>query len=377
MKILDVVDTSQVGTKHLQQLGTLPLQGGIGRVPHTQAIPQTYAWHLNTGQLTVTFPIRGGLTLTYNGYYGALEPNYASGMNYVLDRVSDDLSSRTTQLNLSFTLTYISRTNCANYADFMFCFRTNGTGAFSTVRFPTLNINTLTGVGLTVPVKVEIVVDRLSKTISLYATRTDTNASYKATASYAAYTTMTLTSICIGPMGASTSWLSTYPPTAKMAIANTYDNILFTERETQSDMKRHGIFNLATIPNVVDVTDSNYVNLNSDRGSPTTTTDLLTGRSSISIGQVTTNVILRSDLASDDTLSGKGSLVGMMLTADITNSQGKPVIACTSSETTVAIPVSKGYPFGSSSSRNAVDARIGQLMPTDLAAPVLSLTSNT
>lgn len=325
MRILDLVDTSPTATKHLQASGEFSVPIGIGSIPMTRALmsgmvdPGDAVMQL----FTAKYPPSGGILLKMSQSTKYRNTFFNSGILYRLGLFEDGVADRTTQLNLTYTYTYtkppISPIS-AGWNDVAIVL-VSPLGALTHVALGSAYTLTTSRIGEAI--KVEVIIDRNRKLIEMIAVNLTTGKVGRTTTPYSNYNTMSVYGIMVGTSGYSVG-LNYEHYNAGSTIEALYENILLTENDRDSDPRRHGSFNLATLSDVVKADHPNATLLNKVRPVKVNQADRFIGSASVPIKSDAPAVItLRPTLMNDNELKDKGVCVALVVTADIKNVTGR------------------------------------------------------
>lgn len=367
MKILDLVDTSRAATAHLRDIGEVQFQPLLGTVPMTRAV----GFEFNNGSINsyapynyASFPESGGIKLRRFTRLRGVVSAFDSGIAYLLDHLDPGCIDRSTQLNLSYSQTYLlhPQNYVANGANDLSMILQNDMGAYTVVRMGSAVQNVFGAYNVGTKLKREVVVDRKRRSVTWYAKNPTTGAPTKIVTSYAAYTTMKFAGLLIGLSG-------------RFDAANTagfpynYDynvlleDILFTENDLPTDPPRHGNFELATLFDVVNSGHPNAAALNARRTLTPVVTDRYSASTPVPITPGSPLAFsLRPTLLADAAALGKGKCVAVVVTADLKSKTGKQMCkAALQDGRSSAFRTPRTHPFQQSQGMPGIGATVAQI----------------
>lgn len=363
MKIHDLVDVSRAATQHLRATGDIAVPPFQGTVPMTRAIMHEGPGN-NTqiGMNLVSFPEYGGLRWKSNRRYGTNTTTVA-GLLYNFDTLERGLTERNTQLNLSWTQSYVTLPSAifgTGWADLVWVMRSK-TGAYS---YYVMAAAKAILADLSTPMKRELVIDRQRKVISLYSRHPKTGVVTKNTYNYSSQangTGLELVGVMIGLYGNTAGVSNTFSIVSEYEML--FDNILFTENDLPTDPARHGLFELATFANVVQSSHPNAATLNATRTIPAVSADRYQGKPSVAINKATPlTLTLRPTLLADAAAQGKGKCLALLVTGDIKNNSGPRICkAQVQDGRLVRFATPRTHPYQQSIGMPGIDATFAQL----------------
>jgi hypothetical protein len=364
MKILDLVDTSRNGTAHLRDVGELPIPSFNGTVPLTRAISledHNGASSTAASYTYVSFPDSGGIKIRRDTRCRSTSSAFTSGLAYLLDNLDPGLSDKLTQLNLSYSQTYLQLPQnwvSAHNDLSIVLLNDQGTQTFLRIGY----LGSISGIVAGVKIKREVVVDRKRKSVSWYAKHPVTGVVTKSVTSYAAYTTMRFGGLVVGLAGrhdAGNSAGYSYNYDYNVLL----EDILFTENDLPTDPPRHGNFELATLSDVVNSSHANAAVLNTPRKLTSNVAGRYTASTPVPItGAAPVAFSLRPTLLSDAAATGKGKCIAVMVTADLKNTAGKQVCkAALQDGRSSVFRTPRTHPFQQSQGMPGIGATVAQI----------------
>jgi hypothetical protein len=361
MKILDLVDTSRAGTAHMRDVGELVVPPLTGTIPMMRALAFEKAGIGNSAPANyISYPDSGGIRIRRYVVCRSSEV-VESGFAYLLDHLEPGLSDRLTQLNLSFTHTYLQLAQnwLSQVADVAMILQSDA-GAYTILKMGAMN--TIIGVPVGMRVKREIVVDRKRRSVTWFAKNPVTGQATKMVTTYSNYPTLKFAGLLVGLIGQMDAPAgSTYG--YNYTNDNLYEDILFTENDLPTDPPRHGNFSIATLSDVVNSAHPNATVLNAPRKLTKVVTDRYTASSPIPItlaAPVAFN--LRSTLLNDAVAQGKGKCVAVVVTADLKNVTGRQTCkAALQDGRTSVFRTPRAHPFQQSQGMPGIGATVAQI----------------
>jgi hypothetical protein len=362
MKILDLVDTSRAGTAHMRDVGELLVQPMAGVIPMMRATQ--YENRVNAANAPfnyVSYPESGGIKMRRNTWCRN-SVSVEQGWTYLLDTLDPGLSDRLTQLNLSFTHTYLTLpTNWIfNMADLGMILQ-GDEGTYTILKLGGSMSSVLTIVeGMRV--RREVVVDRKRRTVTWFAKHPITGQAAKVVTSYSGYPTLKFVGLMVGMVANQNAPANSSLP-YQYVYENLYEDILFTENDLPTDPPRHGNFSLATLSDVVNSSHPNATVLNAPRQLTKVVTDRYTASTPVPITAGSPVAFaLRNTLLNDAAAQGKGKCIAVMVTADLKNVSGKQTCKGALQDGRSAVfRTPRTHPFQQSQGMPGIGATVAQI----------------
>jgi hypothetical protein len=362
MKIHDLVDTSRAGTAHMRDVGELLVQPMAGTIPMMRAVQFEKRSNSSFAPYNyISFPESGGIKMRRNCWCRN-STSIEQGWTYLLDHLEQGLSDRLTQLNLSFTHTYL--TYPANWvsavADIGMILQADD-GTYTILKLGSAMYGAI-GITTGMRVRREVVVDRKRRSVTWFAKNPVTGAPLKVVTSYSGYPTLKFAGLMVGlvanqdaPAGGTLAYNYTYD--------NLYEDILFTENDLPTDPPRHGNFSLATLSDVVNSSHPNATVLNAPRKLTPVVTDRYTASSPVPItGTAPVAFNLRGTLLNDAAAQGKGKCVAVVVTADLKSVTGKQTCKAALQDGRSAVfRTPRTHPFQQSQGMPGIGATVAQI----------------
>lgn len=365
MKILDLVDTSNVATAHLRDVGELIVQPLAGVVPMMRACvmednngstvsfaPTTY----------VSYPDSGGIKIRRSVNCRGTANSFFSGVGYLLNYLEKGLIDKTTQLNLTYTQSYLALpTSYITQNQDITIVLQDQNGNYTYVRLTSWMAG-WTGVTLGMRIKRELIIDRKRRSISWVAKNPANGQINRSSWSYASYSTSKFAGVIIGLAARQDA-----PASAGFIYTYSYDvlleDILFTENDLPTDPPRHGNFELATLFDVVNSSHPNAAALNAVRKVPKIVADRYTASTPVSItAETPVALTLRPTMLSDAAAQGKGKCVAVMVTADLKSVAGSHVCKGTTQGGRSAVfRTPRTHPFQQPQGMPGIGATVAQI----------------
>lgn len=362
MKILDLVDTSRVGTAHMRDVGELLVQPLAGVIPMMRATQyENRANATNAPFNYISYPESGGIKMRRNTWCRG-STTVEQGWTYLLDTLEPGLSDRLTQLNLSFTHTYLTLPAAwiSSMADLGMILQ-GDSGGYTILKLGGA-MSAVIGITSGMRVRREIVVDRKRRTVTWFAKNPVTGQAAKVVTSYSGYPTLKFVGLLVG-MVANQDAPNNATLGYNYVYESLYEDILFTENDLPTDPPRHGNFSLATLSDVVNSSHPNAAALNAPRKLTKVVTDRYTASTPIPItagSPVTFN--LRSTLLNDAAAQGKGKCIAVMVTADLKNVAGRQTCKGALQDGRSAVfRTPRTHPFQQSQGMPGIGATVAQI----------------